>query len=640
MKSATWRRIIVASAMASSIVALTLATAEAPQADAGAMTQRVRESKCIGEAGAELVDAEDGVCEREIELSVEPECPICPGGINAVFVQIKDAPQNGWQNDESVDAYDEMLNRTPEGVKLSVAVLHYSGDSTVKTVLRPTDDERKIRAALSQSENGYDPQSAAIARAAQQAVRLLRDMENDKDLPRGVEPCRQIVVMFGYTKSHMAEQRDAMLDAADTIKRSGADFFVGCPQAPGSWYCRVTPEMPRKASEHSEYNDHGEFQRMVRRALNTFGNPEKIRDIILSQRLPTGLAAVADSWSATDDVVPVITEEDEGSLVQWTWSNDYALVNETYTATYRVHATETGKYLISGDADLVDNTRAVKTLELPEIEVELELCAPPTPTPTATNTPIPTDTPTPTSTPLPTDTPTPTNTATPSSYTVYLPIARHDEEPCVPESIYADTVLVLDMSTSMERPTSSGRTKREAALEAARVFVDQLELEPDHLGRHDRVAIVGFNDAAWTASEMSSDAAAIDGAIGGLTERVDHGTRLDLALIQGQAALSATERIDGNRSTMILLTDGLPNRVPLHPVSGRQEETVLDAADAAKGAGTRVFTIGLGSAEDIARSLLQMAASELRDYYEAPDGEDLSSIYRQIAGRITECPEP
>jgi hypothetical protein len=35
--------------------------------------------------------------------------------------------------------------------------------------------------------------------------------------------------------------------------------------------------------------------------------------------------------------------------------------------------------------------------------------------------------------------------------------------------------------------------------------------------------------------------------------------------------------------------------------------------------------------------MLEAAASEPSMYYYAPDGEDLADIYRQIAGRITDC---
>ena len=89
---------------------------------------------------------------------------------------------------------------------------------------------------------------------------------------------------------------------------------------------------------------------------------------------------------------------------------------------------------------------------------------------------------------------------------------------------------------------------------------------------------------------------------------------------------------------MVLLTDGLPNRVPTPVPSGPQEETVARAAPRAKDGGTPVFTIGLGQQDDVLRRLLEICSTEPSMYYFAPDGEDLADIYRSIAGRIIACP--
>jgi Mg-chelatase subunit ChlD len=217
-------------------------------------------------------------------------------------------------------------------------------------------------------------------------------------------------------------------------------------------------------------------------------------------------------------------------------------------------------------------------------------------------------------------------------------------ERCVPEELHADIVLVLDTSTSMNRLTRAGRSKHAAAIEAARAFVADLDLDRDGWGRQDQVAIVGFNDLAWTAIGLSDDRAAIEAAIDGLANRMAEGTRLDLALREGQAALTAGPRLPANEPVLILLSDGLPNRVPFgpgspYPGAGSQEEAVLAVAAEVKATGTRVFTIGLGEADDVLRSLLEGVASAARLYYYAPDAEDLAAIYRHIAGRLVECPQ-
>jgi len=263
----------------------------------------------------------------------------------------------------------------------------------------------------------------------------------------------------------------------------------------------------------------------------------------------------------------------------------------------------------------------------------------PTPSPTPTVTPTPPDTPTPTpsltpSTPTVTLTPslTPRPTHTPTPHVIYLPIAIR-QSTCY---AHADIALVLDMSTSMKRLTSGGRPKVEAAMEAARYFARLLELTPNEFGDYDQVAIVGFNNDAWIEVGLTNDLLRVEQAIDALPGGMKEGTRLDLAFEVGQQAASGPGHRPDNEPVLILLTDGLPNRVPVGP-GGSQEETVLAAAAAAKAAGTMVFTIGLGSPGDINAQLLTEAASRPDMYFYAPDGEDLEDIYRSIAGQLP-CP--
>ena len=266
---------------------------------------------------------------------------------------------------------------------------------------------------------------------------------------------------------------------------------------------------------------------------------------------------------------------------------------------------------------------------------------PPTPTPTntaPTETPTPTETPSPSVVPSATPTETPTRTSTPDRYRIYLP---QGETICLPKRQYVDVVLVLDRSTSMLRPVVPGGVpKNEAAIDAAKVFVDLLELTPDALGRHDNVAVVGFNDTAWTEVGLTNDRDVVLAVLEGLRSKTAEGTRLDLALTEGQRPLEGPGRVKANLPVMILLTDGLPNRVPTPPSGGRQEDTVLAAATAAKDRGTMLFTIGLGTTRDIYPRLMIAAASEPWAYHYAPQPEDLAGIYAQIADVFIYCDRP
>jgi Mg-chelatase subunit ChlD len=257
------------------------------------------------------------------------------------------------------------------------------------------------------------------------------------------------------------------------------------------------------------------------------------------------------------------------------------------------------------------------------------LCPPqtvPSPTPTGTSTATPTETPTPTLTP----TVTPTRVPGP----VYLPVIVR--EACADRIQRADVVVVLDMSTSMSRPTGSGRQKLLAAQEAVRAFLDRMVLQPGPSG-FDQVAVLGFNREAWLQQGLTHDRAALERAIAELPRRQVEGTRIDLAVEAGLAALLAPERDPAHTPVMILLTDGLPQMVPTPVPSGTKADTVLAAARRAKAAGVRLYTVGLGQATDIDARLLTEMASRPDMYYYAPDAEDLAQIYAEIAYTIA-CP--
>jgi hypothetical protein len=64
---------------------------------------------------------------------------------------------------------------------------------------------------------------------------------------------------------------------------------------------------------------------------------------------------------------------------------------------------------------------------------------------------------------------------------------------------------------------------------------------------------------------------------------------------------------------------------------GRMETTVLRAAQKAKDAGAKVYTIGIGLPTDVDPVLLSEAASNPNNYFYTPDPEELNDIYTQIA---------
>ncbi|MCW5853138.1 MAG: VWA domain-containing protein, partial [Anaerolineae bacterium] len=179
---------------------------------------------------------------------------------------------------------------------------------------------------------------------------------------------------------------------------------------------------------------------------------------------------------------------------------------------------------------------------------------------------------------------------------------------CLPARQPSDVVLVLDRSGSMAgQPLQYAKT-------AAKGFVDRLDLAAD------QVAVVSFGNTASLDQTLTQSAGPPRAAIDALA--ADGVTNMADALRTAQAELTSPRHLPANRPVLILLSDGRPN-------PAADERAV---AASARAAGTRIFTIGLGSQADAA--LLTELASSPSDYFYAPDSTQLDRIYQQIAGAI------
>jgi Mg-chelatase subunit ChlD len=229
----------------------------------------------------------------------------------------------------------------------------------------------------------------------------------------------------------------------------------------------------------------------------------------------------------------------------------------------------------------------------------------------------PTARPTATCTAQPSETATPSPTATPRPGPIYLPLSLREQ--CIPGQQRVDVALVIDASSSMEDPTSTGRRKLDAALEAVSLFLGNLVLPSD------QAAIVVFNSDAWLRQELTGDRGLLASALQGI--QTARQTRLDRGVAVGHEELVGSRRRPGNQAVMIVLTDGLANPVPA--------SVAVEEAAAAKADQVTIFTIGLGNELD--EWALQAMASRPDYYYWAPDAEELADIYRRIAVTIP-CP--
>ncbi|QKY16514.1 VWA domain-containing protein [Halorubrum sp. CBA1229] len=165
-----------------------------------------------------------------------------------------------------------------------------------------------------------------------------------------------------------------------------------------------------------------------------------------------------------------------------------------------------------------------------------------------------------------------------------------------------EVALVSDVSGSM-----SGSIDDLQA--AANGFVDNLSAP-------DEAAAISFNSSASLDQELTTNYQAVKDAINAYSD--GGGTSIDLGIDVGaDELLNGSNATPGASKVMILLSDG-----------NSSASAANAAADAAKNAGIRIFTIALGSANT---SLLQSLASSPDDAFVAPDPADLDTVYAEIA---------
>ena len=137
---------------------------------------------------------------------------------------------------------------------------------------------------------------------------------------------------------------------------------------------------------------------------------------------------------------------------------------------------------------------------------------------------------------------------------------------------------------------------------------------------------------------MTRNAGRVERALARIGEQLAEFTRHDLALQTAYEVLKAATPTGHNSPVVILLTDGLPNRVPAAE-DGQVTTTILRKADALKGLGATIYTIGFGEPGDVDDDLLKSVATRPDLYYYAPGEDDLDRIFQVISEGLR-CPIP
>ena len=195
---------------------------------------------------------------------------------------------------------------------------------------------------------------------------------------------------------------------------------------------------------------------------------------------------------------------------------------------------------------------------------------------------------------------------------VYMPLGARRS--CLRRGRALDVVLVMDASRSMDEATTDGRTKLQAARQAAELFARLLRRDDD------RVAVVSFHDQAAVLQGLTPDVSLVEAALGRI--RTMPGTRLDAGLSAARQLIAASGRSEA-QAVVVLLTDGLQ--------TGDAAPAIAEARTL-RSDGTLVFTIGLGPDAD--GDLLSSLCTTEEDYLPSPTAADLERAYRKVLDSI------
>ncbi len=196
----------------------------------------------------------------------------------------------------------------------------------------------------------------------------------------------------------------------------------------------------------------------------------------------------------------------------------------------------------------------------------------------------------------------------------------------------SDTMLVIDVSSSMNEQSGSSGSKIENAKTAANNFIDIQAQE-----QQNRVGLATYWRSSKLNSPLSSDYASVKNAVN--TVIMDGYTCIECGINQANTEITANRRA-GIKNVVILLTDGQANYTEggATPVNASiAEQKALEAAQKGHSANDTVyFTIGLGN--DVNSDFLtNLAESTGGQYYFSPSADELNKIYNQISQLISKA---
>jgi Mg-chelatase subunit ChlD len=507
------------------------------------------------------------------------------------------------------EAVDFLLARLQASQpKTKVALVVYDLD-TVRLAISPTLNYTEIRNAVRRFVEGnipalfsYDGNFEAAARKIVQTLD-----EEGAFLDTNTRPH---VVFFASSDEVNTVGMRLWRNGAKLVQETGATLFLACPAShDGATEMRKQLENPNLFVDEYGRDAPEKLAETFMDELSRQSALPKISQANIVNELPAMMRYIPGSAQPE----PLTVTETVSGTQRLHWSFVDLSAGDRVTVTYQSKPLREGLGEIGGKVVMTETSGAMFTLPFPSRAITVSgLCSPPTATPTASQTPSST----PTQTASPSVTTRPSATHEPAA--IYLPLML--KESCIKELRRIDVVMVLDASTSMLEPTSTGRSKLDAALEAALALVDELDFAAGDQG-----GLIVFNERVMGQVDLSGNRMELAEALAAVT--ASPGTCIPCGTQAAVDLLFGPNRKPMNTPALVLLTDGFSNVQPI--------ADAIPIARQAKARGAAIFTIGLG--ESVEEDALRQIASGDDKYIAAIDAETLRSIFQAIVLEIP-CP--
>ena len=181
-----------------------------------------------------------------------------------------------------------------------------------------------------------------------------------------------------------------------------------------------------------------------------------------------------------------------------------------------------------------------------------------------------------------------------------------------------DVMLVIDRSGSM-----SGQAYTDARA-ACTNFIRALKFGPTN----DQAGLASYNPTATLNRQLTNNGPAIEQAVN-LLGPATNGTCISCGLLTGQNELTSVRHRSNSLPVLVLMSDGLPHDFD-------SPSNALYNATQIKNAGTRVFTVGLGTGVDAA--LMANMASSPSDFMFTTNSAQLAELFERISTIICRPP--